>query len=483
MELPVTEQLSLIQEYARKRGWKITSKYSDRSNDPMKDTAFQKLRKDSVARQFDCVIVYSMFQFGADTYQAVQLLRNAFIPAGLHFVVISDNFCSCDHTEEEIEEYLSEARKRLAACRCSIRFKGFPQLKIINTFGYYYDEESNSARHDPETSEVVREIFRLLKDGVKPRKIAEILNERNIETPIVYQRRICGWEPLKDPSPWTTDTLDTLTRKQKLAGRWSCIKNGKDVAADCPPIIEPELFDEVQQIIKSRRCHTLNNRPKEPNVFRQIITDKETGVTLIKYWNKNTKTYDIRFRYPKPADVKYDRQYLDHDEAIRQTKALLADEKKRAQAVIRKLEDPDVQEELLARKQALRESVPSLLKQVGEVETRRVKASEEHRSGSMSDDDYEKTISHCNDRFSELDLKLEKVICDIETIDFQYSKKNPWVRLFLAYDEERELTKKYLLKFVTGLQLYRFQTMELQVREQEGKSVFPQEWLEVDING
>lgn len=61
--LSLKEQNDRIREYARSKGWKLSSFYEDRSDSPDGDNGFQKLREAGLRREFDVVILLSVFRF------------------------------------------------------------------------------------------------------------------------------------------------------------------------------------------------------------------------------------------------------------------------------------------------------------------------------------------------------------------------------------------------------------------------------------
>ena len=62
--VPIKEQNDRIRDYAKSKGFNIDRFYLDKSDDPMRDTAFQELRIDGMNRRFDLVILDSIFRCG-----------------------------------------------------------------------------------------------------------------------------------------------------------------------------------------------------------------------------------------------------------------------------------------------------------------------------------------------------------------------------------------------------------------------------------
>ena len=97
------------------RGWKLSGKYSDRKSDREDETAFLKMKQDGMDRKFECVVFSSLFYCGKTLTSATDLLGHVFYPAGIHFAVAEDDFCSADVTAEEVDAYIKKVRHEYRA--------------------------------------------------------------------------------------------------------------------------------------------------------------------------------------------------------------------------------------------------------------------------------------------------------------------------------------------------------------------------------
>ena len=68
-------------------------------------------------------------------------------------------------------------------------------------YGYILSEDRKELLVEEEAATIVREVFQMLLDGVSVKKIADIMNERGVESPMVHNardarlRRECGFFP------------------------------------------------------------------------------------------------------------------------------------------------------------------------------------------------------------------------------------------------------------------------------------------------
>lgn len=111
--IDVEVQKESILNFANINNITIAEVYEDAENEDFSsDEAFTKLRNDAIYRKFDVLILDSVFCFGMQTYIMTDILMNVFFPAGIHFVVIEDDFRSYERTLDEVREYCKRASQR-----------------------------------------------------------------------------------------------------------------------------------------------------------------------------------------------------------------------------------------------------------------------------------------------------------------------------------------------------------------------------------
>ena len=125
----ISQQNQRIQDYIKKRGWTLGKKYSDRRKDAFEETAYLQMKMDAIAREFDCVVMDSMFRCGRNSNVAAEMLESMFVPAGIHFAVVEDDFCSCDVSKEEVYKYLDERQQLIEINLLQIRYENIMKRK------------------------------------------------------------------------------------------------------------------------------------------------------------------------------------------------------------------------------------------------------------------------------------------------------------------------------------------------------------------
>ena len=92
--LSALEQKKKITEYARQHHFSISTRFVDRKDDELAEDAFFEMKNAGISRQFDCIVFWSIMRLGKDAMDGINLLSHTFLPCGLHFISIEDDFVS-----------------------------------------------------------------------------------------------------------------------------------------------------------------------------------------------------------------------------------------------------------------------------------------------------------------------------------------------------------------------------------------------------
>ena len=190
----IQQQDQHTQEYLKKQGWTLSAKYCDRKKDTEENTVFEELTKDGINRKFDMVVVDSIDRCGRTISCADDVLVKTFVPAGIHFAVVQDEFISIGKTKEELYEYIKKARYAAVQLKGMREYAVREQLEGLYTvhdekYGYILSDDRRELLIDEEAAVVVREIFQMVLDGMPIANIVKILNDSGIESPMVHNAR------------------------------------------------------------------------------------------------------------------------------------------------------------------------------------------------------------------------------------------------------------------------------------------------------
>ncbi len=296
----IKQQDQHIQEYLKKQGWTLSAKYCDRKKDTEENTAFEELTKDGIDRKFDMVVVDSIDRCGRTISCADDVLVKTFVPAGIHFAVVQDEFISIEKTKEELYEYIKKARYVAVQLKGMREYAVREQLEGLYTvhdekYGYILSDDRRELLIDEEAAVVVREIFQMVLDGMLIANIVKILNDSGIESPMVHNARVGHkvW-PTYD-NKWLFCSVKRILRCTAYAGYWQKTINKKICTLPIAPILEEGMFEKVQEILDKRK-KPRKTRPGKNGLFVKKIFDAETGRKISQ---RNFKTGGNGFSFRK----------------------------------------------------------------------------------------------------------------------------------------------------------------------------------------
>ena len=251
----ITDQNLEIAEYMKQKRWTVSKKYSDRRQDGSEVSSFNRLIADGIDRNYDLVVIWSMFFFGEDVQAAVDLLLDIFYPAGIQFAVVEDDFCSLDHDEQEVVRYLKDCRHKYKSMLASMFCSRYNEGKRYKFYGYIWNPDE-TLEEDPESVKVIKAMYAMALDGMNSRKIAERLNAEGVETTVQYRNRKMGKEQKTKTTKdfaWTTSTVRYVLKNEMYTGKWIRPTMWQTVEMKCPVIIGREDYDKIQRQFFSHR--------------------------------------------------------------------------------------------------------------------------------------------------------------------------------------------------------------------------------------
>lgn len=469
MEVPrntIGEQNELISAYIKKKRWKLTEQYSDRKQDKDDETAFLKMKKAGMDRQFECVVVGSIFFCGKRLLSATDLLERVFYPAGIHFAVAEDDFYSGEATLEEVAAYMQrkigEFRGKLAYRMNEEFFEG----TAYRRYGYIRIAKDQLVI-DQEPAEIIREIFDLFCSGKTVKEIADLLNDEERETCAAYRWRASGGKYKYNHSIWTTHMVTNILQKRIYTGEWHQCIGDERLLLSCPPIIEQGQFDDAQELLKQRSPARYKQKTEKPyRVFGTKVYDLETEWPLTVHINRKDGTRMFRFKYPAPAVHLYEKLTLSCRETERSISKQLQIQKEMADHAVAMFETDDavIKKEMLIA--PIRDTANVLFEQMLSME-----------SQIMSDADSTDAKATMLEKLKLLDEELQRQFAKIEEIHQLFSKKNPWVKLYSTYNRQNEIKEQIVGKYVAKVMVYRFERVMLIPCYSEWFEKLPQEWF------
>lgn len=215
-----------------------------------------------------------------------------FVPAGVYFAVVEDDFCSCDVSEEETYKYLDEKAAAYRNKFTTDQVRKYNESKIYPKYGFKYKEGKMELEIDPEAAKHVRRIFELICEGHSCNETAKIMTADGIECSGNYVNKLWG-RPIKDENaPWKMAQVKRIIYNRQYIGEWERTIDGKKKMFSCPVLIDKETFEKAHSKLSVRK-YSDHVRGKTPlNPFSNRIFDKDSGIALKLYPHQRLK---IRF--------------------------------------------------------------------------------------------------------------------------------------------------------------------------------------------
>ena len=243
---------------------------------------FQKMLAEIEADHVAVCITKDLSRLGRNSAMVGILTNITFAKHGVRYIAVNDHYDTIDPNSIDndfagIRNWFNEfyARDTSRKIRAVNKAKGErgEHLTTIPPFGYIKDPENPKQWIvDEEAAKVVKHIFDLCMEGRGPMQIAKQLREERILTPTAYALkggRNPGKETPADPYYWDQKTVAGLLDHRDYTG---CTVNFKTYTNSIwdkktrdnpiekqvifyntqPAIIEPEVFEKVQEIRSQR---------------------------------------------------------------------------------------------------------------------------------------------------------------------------------------------------------------------------------------
>ncbi len=461
----ISQQNERIAKFASARKWKIEKKYSDRKADRNEDTAFRSLKEDGISGKFDLVVFDTINRFGITPYHGYDVLALVFLPAGIHFAVVEDNFCSADYPQEEVLVYLENKRMEYRRLHSKETTGRKLENRIYEKYGYRHKDGMMELVIDEEVAENVRMIFDLVASGKTMKQTATVMNERGIEPPHLYAKRLGLNKRSAEGTEWLGSQIHNIICNSIYMGEWVRTVNCEKVIVPCPAIVSAELFYKARESSLAKKKASRAGCSSVNNAMSGIFYDYDSGWMIHQYRYPDTQEKIYRLKYPKPDGLEYPKMVISYDEVDRQVRELLQQEQKKAKTAIRVFSTArfaEYKEEQIAE---LREQAGAVYRRMMQLE---FSAWQENTEPSE--------VARMQ---SENDAELQALLDKMDEMETLLSAENSWVKLYANMKLPKVLTSKDLKKYITSATCEKFETVRVQLKEIEAYLQLPQMiWME-----
>lgn len=438
-DLSIPAQIEAMRTYAKKNGWKIAGHFVDEgesartANRPELKKLIEHCREN---KGVDAAIVHKIDRLARNLidYATIKAILKQ---KGIRLISVSEPFDDnpVGHLLENIiasisEWYSANLGEEIKKSHSEkLRQGEWPMKPPI---GYKSVKgENDRIKHVPdlEKAQLIRQLFELFSTGnYSLRTLAEEMGERGLKT---RYGRYYSPESIKD-----------LLKKRFYIGRleWK----GKEYRGKHDPIVSPELFYAVQEVLKRRSVDTGEKGRLEfllrGVAYCQVCNKKLTEENHPRgnYYrcmpdSLNSDKCDERYIPVNILDAQLEAFY----ERIQPPKELLE---------LLKLEMRQIAER---RKQIAQTEIKTLTRKINELENKEMKLLDEKLGGKTSNEIYEKMQRQYSEKRKEAEARLSQLEVDYED-PLDFLDKCIVIGSMLSYLHERFdfKHKKYLVKAI-----------------------------------
>ncbi len=374
--LSIENQRTILRKYALEHGFQIYDEYID---DGISGTTFQRpsvqrLLDDAKTGVINTIIVKDLSRFGRNYIEVGQYIDYVFPAFGIRFIAIQDNVDTENRDSGTMEMmpimnvfnewHAANTSKKIRAVKRAHAIEG--KFSTSRTpYGYLKGtDEKKTFQIDPETAPVVKRIFEMYASGISPDKIAAKFNEEDIPSAgrIAFLRTGRKYNNNEHPY-WEQATIRPILKNIAYLGHLAqqkftsvSYKNHKVIRKDQSdwvivynthePIISQELWDKVQERMKSRargrRMHMGVTHPLSGFLY---CADCGGKLKMGYVWDK--KKNDYRYNFDCGRLKRYGKSYCfsHHITAPVLEEIVLGDIRDMAQKIV--LDEDEIKKEFI----------------------------------------------------------------------------------------------------------------------------------------
>lgn len=310
----IQNQKAMLLQYVMEQGWEVYGIYNDDdyTGSDRKRPAFNRLLKDAEERKFDIILCKTQSRFTRELELVEKYIHGLFPLWGIRFIGLVDNADTANKGNKKSRQinglvnewYLEDMSENIRSVLTNRRLNGF-HIGAFAPYGYMKDADIRGHLIiDEEAAAVVREVFNMFVNGYGKTAIARSLNERGIPNPTEY-KRLHGLKykrpTMKNGTLWKyfaiADMLvnevyignmiqgksgsisyKTKINKPRPKSEWYRVENTHN------PIIDRELWDRAQELIK-QRAKPFN--VGKVGIFARKVRCVNCGYIMRSHKNKN----------------------------------------------------------------------------------------------------------------------------------------------------------------------------------------------------
>jgi DNA invertase Pin-like site-specific DNA recombinase len=480
----IENQKAILEKYAADYGFTNIRHFSD---DGVSGTLFSRPGLDALVEEVKAgrvatVIFKDQSRIGRDVLE-VGLLKRTFEENSVRYIAAADGLDSKNGFDimsifrDVFNEYfVADTSKKIRAVKRAKSEAG--DMKIGRPpFGYMRDpEDDQKFIIDEEAAELVREIFNRIIGGEGVSRIAADFNRRKIDTSITRWNRRAGKDVGEDPHKWsgaqvqqiaqnrtylgerilqryTTPSYKNHTRMIRPEEEWCVFPDHHE------PLVTVEVFETVQRLRSVRRkvnktgdlgllngllkCSScgdnlriLTNAPKDHSMYicRNYANTVSSGVKVI------CTRHSINRKIIEQLVL----------EELRRVTEFARNNKAKFIEVIRNEKNREHSKKLKSQTALLAKNE----KRIGELDTIISHTYEDHISGKLSGERFQKFLDKYEAEQSALETETAELRISVQAAQEQADGIEKFLKLCEKYTDFSELTAETVRSFIDKIVVY-----------------------------
>lgn len=294
----ISNQRGLLQNFISSHpefsGWEVSEFCDDGwSGKNFERPDFLRMMEQVKQSRIQCIVVKDLSRFGRDYLVVGNYISRVFPFLGVRFIAVNDGFDSSrpqdiDSLDTSFKTLIYDlySRELSAKVKNAKRMRAEKGLFLspFAPYGYVKDPENkNRLLVDEQAAAIVRKIFALTIDGVKPTEIAAMLNREGVSTPMLYKRAAgCSrerWPSIHEENFWTQGNIFKILRDERYIGKCVYGKRERDMVGNRHTVKRSKtdwvIVDETHEgIVSKADFQKAAGRMKEYREFIPSISER-----------------------------------------------------------------------------------------------------------------------------------------------------------------------------------------------------------------
>ncbi len=481
----IKNQRLLLTDYALAHKFKIINVYSDDDESGLYDNRpeFEKMMIDAKLGEFDIIIAKTQSRFSRNMEHIEKYLHHDLPNLGIRFIGVVDGVDTDNEDNKKsrqinglVNEWYCEDLSKNIRSSFKAKMKNGQFLGSSCPYGYRKDPKNhNHLVVDEYAAKVVKRIYQLYLSGNGKAKIGSILSSEGILIPTLYKQKVLGEnyhnsKALSTTKTWSYQTIHTILNNETYIGhliqnkvntlsykdkkkkllpkeKWIIVKNTHT------PIIEPEVFEMVQKLQKTRTRSV--GSTEENGIFSGLLFCANCKHTMARKYARHgdkgfigyiCKTYKVHGK-------QFCSSHSINNDALEE--AVLLSIKSEAKKIL-KAEDIDELQKIKACNES-REyydlQLENIRKRMDKIEKFKRKTYESYMEDLISIKEYKQYVSEFESEIRELQELQSQINGKTDLQQELNTQYDEWVEAFKNYINIKELTRDVVLELIDKIEV------------------------------